>query len=73
MCDFEGALRSAASKAFPKAHILGDSWHFYHDNVQWLRRNGGDDLCNELNAQLHTLLNSGMYLRLYFILFFLKV
>lgn len=56
--DFEGPMRDAANTVFPRAQILGDSWHFYHDNCKWMNMNGGHANVGELNKQLHELLNA---------------
>ncbi len=54
-------MRAALNIVFPKALILGDSFHFYHDNRKWMNANSGADYTNELDAHLHVLLESPTY------------
>jgi hypothetical protein len=33
-CDFELAIRNAFRQAFPRCAVLGDAFHFFHDNLR---------------------------------------
>lgn len=44
LADFEQALRNACSTSFPRATVLGDSFHFMYDNHKYLRKFKGQEL-----------------------------
>ncbi len=44
LADFEQALRNACMTSFPRANVLGDSFHFMYDNKKYLRRFNGQEL-----------------------------
>jgi hypothetical protein len=58
LSDFEDAIRRACVLRFPRANILGDSFHVIQDNIKWLRSHNGSDLIPELIIRLRSLIAS---------------
>src|SRR5689334_13733527 len=55
MCDFEEALRNTLSHAFPKALLLGDSFHVFQNCRKWMIQHGQHHLANEVIATIRIL------------------
>lgn len=53
--DFEPHLRAAIAQVFPSCLVLGDAWHFFHDNHKWVRANNGLDYVEAVDQSLHIL------------------
>jgi hypothetical protein len=55
LSDFEQALRNACMTSFPRANVLGDSFHFMYDNKKYLRRFNGQELSTTATPLLQEL------------------